>query len=86
MLVSCDAALIATISHLSIDHEIQTNVASQASQASGDLQRAKFEGVLLDCDSVSGTADVLVSLLGSASNRNAVVVTVFTGYVSAEFK
>jgi hypothetical protein len=86
MLVSCDAALIATISHLSIDHEIQTNVASQASQASGDLQRAKFEGVLLDCDSVSGTADALVSLLGSASNRNAVVVTVFTGNVSAEFK
>lgn len=86
MLVTRDPALVATVSHLSNDREIQTNVVPQAFQASGDLQRAKFEGVLLDCDSVSGTADVLISLLGSPSNRNAVVVTITTGKVPAEFK
>jgi len=86
MLVTRDPALVATVSDFSSTHEIQTNVVQQVPQASGDLQHAKFEGVLLDCDSVSGTTDVLVSLLGSSSNRNAVVVTIATGKVSAEFR
>jgi len=86
MLVTRDPALVASISDLSSDCEIQTNVVPHASQASSDVQRTKFEGVLLDSDSVSGTADVLVSLLGSPSNRNAVVVTIATNKVSAEFQ
>jgi hypothetical protein len=86
MLVTRDPALVATVSELSRDQQIQTSVVSHALQACGDVRRTKFEGVLLDCDSVSGTAEVLVSLLESTSNRNAVVVTIATGKVSAELQ
>jgi len=86
MLVSRDPDLIGTLSNLSSDCKIDADVVQHASQASGDLARAKFEGVVLDCDSVSGTADVLLSLLGSPSNRNAVVLTIATPQVPPDFR
>lgn len=86
MLLTRDPALVAAVSDFSGDCEIPVDTVQHAYDASACLERAKFEGVMLDCDSVSGAADVLVSLLASRSNRNAVVVTVATGTVSPEFK
>ncbi len=86
LLVTRDPALVATVSDLSAEREIETAVVQHVAQATNDLQRAKYEGVMLDSDSVSGTADVLACLLGSPSNRNAVVVTIATGHVSAEVR
>ena len=86
MLVTRDPALVATVSDSSNDRETEIEIVQHALQASGNLQHAKFEGVMLDCDSVSGASDILASLLASRSNRNAVVVTIATGAVAEEFK
>jgi len=86
LLVSQDPALVAMVTNMASEYKVRTLAVEQASNACMDLRASKFEGVMLDCDSVLGIAPVLSAVLESPSNRRSVIVAVLTDFVSSDFR
>lgn len=86
LLVSQDSELVSTVTDVAGEHKIRTLAVEQAATACTDLNGSKFEGVMLDCDSVLGAAPVLSSVLESPSNRKAVIIAIVTGAVPTDFR
>ena len=74
------------VTSVASEHDVCTHAVAQASQACKDLRVSKFEGVMLDCDSILGAAPVLSSVLESPSNRNSVILAIISGAVPSDFR
>src|SRR5881394_1241982 len=73
LLLSADPNLITTFTGLSSELGIEAVSSEDSYEASQQLNRARYEAVVLDFDTVSGVGPVLASVRESPSNKNSVV-------------
>lgn len=78
LLLTSDAALVSTFSDLSDQLGIDARASAAPQEARMELDRAKYEGVVLDYDTIADAGPVLTSMRQSPSNRNSVVFAVAT--------
>jgi hypothetical protein len=78
LLLSADPLLITTFSGVSSELGIQAESSCDSAQVSQQLNRARYEAVVLDFDTVSGAAPVLASVRESRSNKDTIVFAAAT--------
>jgi ActR/RegA family two-component response regulator len=78
LLVTADEWLISLVDKATQEFGIETQTTHDAVAASDHVRRAKYDGVVLDFDTVSETPNLLEMLRNSRSNRSAVVFAVAT--------
>src|SRR5579864_433647 len=79
LVITLDPWLGSTFSDLSKEFGIYTQTSSDSRGVPEELGREKFEALLLDFDTVSDSAPILITLRGNPSNNSAVVLAVATG-------
>ena len=79
LVVTLDPWLGTTFSDVSKEFGIYTQTSSSARGVPEELGRERFEALLVDFDTVSDWAPILVTLRGSPSNKTAIVLAVATG-------
>ena len=79
LVVTLDPWLGSTFSDLSKEFGIYTQTSSNARGVPEELARERFEALLLDFDTVSESAPILITLRRNPSNKSAVVLAVATG-------
>jgi len=79
LVITLDPWLGSTFSDLSKEFGIYTQTSSNARGVPEELGRERFEALLLDFDTVSDSAPILITLRGNPSNKSAVVLAVATG-------
>jgi hypothetical protein len=79
LVVTLDPWLGTTFSDVSKEFGIYTQTSSSARGVPEELGRERFEALLVDFDTVSDSAPILVTLRGSPSNKSAIVLAVATG-------
>lgn len=84
LLLTTDPLLASTFSDVSRTLGIEAQCSDSSQEVSDQLNRAKYEGVVLDFDTVANARPVLTSVRESRSNKNAVVFAVATGSKVAE--
>lgn len=78
LVLTADPLLITTFSGVSSELGIQAESSDDSDEVSLQLNRARYEAVLLDFDTVSGAGPVLTSVRESRSNRDTVVFAAAT--------
>lgn len=78
LLVTADQWLTSLVDKATQEFGIETQTTNNAAAASAQVRRAKYDGVVLDFDTVSETSSVLEILRSSRSNKSAVVFAVAT--------
>jgi CheY-like chemotaxis protein len=78
LLLTADPLLVTTFTDLSGELGIKAQFTNNSQQVSDQMNRAKYEGLVFDFDTVSDAHSVLASVRESRSNRNAVVFAVAT--------
>jgi DNA-binding response OmpR family regulator len=73
LLLTPDNSLASTFAELSREFGIEAQASSKTSGMPDELQRAKYEAVLLDFDRVPGAGDILAKLRESPSSKTAVI-------------
>ncbi len=76
LLLSHDLALLNVVRRVCDDAGIALQLATDAPEAEEMLSRAKFDGVIADCDDVPAAVSVIQNLRKGASNRTAIVFAV----------
>lgn len=84
LVLTLDPVLSRTFVRLSDELGIKADTSSLAQQASDRLSAAKYEGVLLDFDTIMDAHPILRKVKQSASNKNAIVFAVATERGKAE--
>lgn len=84
LVLTSDPMLSRTFTTLSYELGIETHTSSLARQASDQLANEKYEGVLLDFDTIVDARPILRKVKESASNKNAIVFAVATERQQAE--
>jgi DNA-binding response OmpR family regulator len=79
LVVTLDPWLGTAFSDVSKELGIDAQISSSARGVCEELGQERFEALLVDFDTVSDSAPILVTLRGSASNRSAIVLAVATG-------
>src|SRR5260370_7353851 len=78
LLVTPDPWLVANFTNVSRELGIDAQRSGKTGGCPEELGRAKYEAVLVDCDTVPETLAILASVRESPANRNAVVFAVAT--------
>ncbi len=78
LMLTADPLLISTFSGISSELGIQAESSGDSDAVSQQLNRARYEAVVLDFDTISGAAPVLASVRESPSNKDAVVFAAAT--------
>src|SRR5579864_7393351 len=78
LLLSADPGLVSAFTAASSELGIEAQSSNDGTQVSDQLNRAKYEGVVLDLDTVSSARSVLANVRKSRSNKNAIVFAVAT--------
>src|SRR5581483_6346532 len=78
LLLSADQGLVTTFTDLSKELGIEAQCTMDSREMSEQLSRAKYEGVLLDFDTIADARPVLARVRESCSNKNAIVFAVAT--------
>lgn len=76
LLLTVDPLLVTTFTGASKELGIEAQSTEDSHQLSEHLNRAKYEGVVLDFDTVSDAHPALASVRESRSNKNAIVFAV----------
>jgi DNA-binding response OmpR family regulator len=84
LVLTADLALSRTFACLFDELGIEAHTRSASTSATEELSRAKYEGVLLDFDTVADARPVLTQVKQSRSNKNAIVLAVATEPSQAE--
>jgi len=84
LLLTADPSLVTTFTDVSGGLGIEAQSSRDCQQVTDQLNRAKYEGLVLDFDTVSNARAVLASLRQSRSNKNAVVFAIATNRGDAE--
>jgi DNA-binding response OmpR family regulator len=84
LLLTADPALVAAFTDLSKEFHIETQSSQDCQDASAQLSREKYEGVVLDFDTIANARPVLASVRESRSNKNAIVFAVATNTTHME--
>lgn len=78
LVITADQGLSRTVASLFEELGIEAHTSSGSETAAEELSRAKYEGVLLDFDTVVDPCPVLAQVRQSRSNKNAIVLAVAT--------
>lgn len=78
LFVTADSGLVNTFAHATKEIGIEAHVSHSPAEISTQLNRAKFEALVLDFDTVSEARPILATARQSSSNKNAVVFAVAT--------
>ena len=78
LLLTADPSLVATFSNLSSELHIEAQSSEDSKRVSDDLSRGKYEGIVLDFDTVANVRPVLARVRKSRTNKNAIVLAVAT--------
>ena len=78
LVLTADPLLLTTFSGVSSELGIQAESSDDSDEVSLQLNRARYEAVLLDFDTVSGAGPVLASVRESRSNKDTVVFAAAT--------
>ena len=78
LLLTADPSLVSTFTTVSAELGIKAESSGDSREISEHLNRAKYEGLVLDFDTVADARPVLISLRESRSNKDAVVFAVAT--------
>ena len=78
LLVTADSNLVNTFADLSRDLGLQTHACESTREISTQLNRARYEALVLDFDTVRDARPILATAQESRSNKNAVVFAVAT--------
>lgn len=78
LVLTADPLLITTFGGVSSELGIQAESSDDSNEVSLQLNRARYEALLLDFDTVSGAGPVLASVRESRSNRDTVVFAAAT--------
>jgi PilZ domain len=81
LLLTEDSSLIAAFAGVSRELGIEAEFTGNSQLVSNQLNRAKYEGVLLDFDTVNGAHPILASIRESRSNKNIVVFALATDHM-----
>src|SRR5579864_3728245 len=84
LLLTADPSLAAVFSDFSKELGIDAQYSANTREVSEQLNRAKYEGVVLDFDTITDARPVLASVRQSRSNQNAVLFAVATAGNLAE--
>jgi hypothetical protein len=84
LVITADQGLSRTVSSLFDELGIEAHTSSGSESAAEELSRAKYEGVLLDFDTVVDASPVLAKVRQSRSNKNAIVLAVATERAKAD--
>lgn len=84
LLLTADPLLVTTFTDVSKQLGIEAQPSEHFEEVSDQLNKAKYEGIVLDFDTVSNARPVLASLRESRSNRNAVLFAIVTNIRDAE--
>ncbi len=76
LLLSSDLALLNVVRRVCDEAGMALQLATDAPEAEEMLARAKFDGLIVDCDDVPAAAAVIQNLRKGVSNRSAVVFAV----------
>jgi DNA-binding response OmpR family regulator len=76
LLLSRDLALLNVMRRVCDEAGIALQLATDAPEAEDMLARAKFDGLVADCDDVPSATTVIQNLRKGASNRSAVVFAI----------
>jgi len=83
LLLTSDGSLASTVTDLSRELGLTAQTSKQFHEVQDDLNCAKFEGVLVDLDTVDDARSVLSAVRASRSNKNSVVFVIATDYGEA---
>ena len=78
LLLTADPALISTFVDLSKEFHIKTESTGDYHDVSDRLTQDKYEGIILDFDTVAGARPLIARVRESRSNKNAIVFAVAT--------
>lgn len=78
LLLTADPVLITTFTGVSSELGIQAESSEDSGEVSEQLNRARYEAIVLDFDTVAGAGPVLASVRESRSNRDTVVFAAAT--------
>src|SRR5437868_10858244 len=78
LLLTADRSLVATVADVSREIGMEAHASGDAREISDQLNQTKYEGVILDFDTVSNARPVFASLRESRSHKNAIVFAVAT--------
>ena len=84
LLLTADPSLVATFDSLSSELHIEAQASVDSRRIADDLGRGKYEGIVLDFDTVPDLRPVLASVRTSSANKNAVVFAVATNLARME--
>jgi len=84
LLFTTDPLLVASFKNASRELGIEAEFSQDCQQVSDHLNHAKYEGVVVDFDTVSNARPVLASVRKSPSNQNAVLFAVATNFTDAQ--
>jgi DNA-binding response OmpR family regulator len=84
LLLTADPLLASTFTNLFGELNIEAHASDDSQHIADQLNRAKYEGIVLDFDTVSNARPVLANVRESRSNKNAIVFAVATNANHAE--
>ncbi|MFB3916777.1 MAG: PilZ domain-containing protein [Terriglobales bacterium] len=79
LLLSQDAGVLRVLRRVLDEIEVQMMVTTAAAEATAILGRRKFDAVIIDCDDIAGSAEVIKHLRQGASNKAAIVFSIVNG-------
>lgn len=83
LLLARDAIALRVLRRVLDEIGVQLMVTTSAAEAAEVLSRRKFDAVIIDCDDIAGSSDVLKHLRQGASNKAAIVFAIVSGGTSA---
>ena len=84
LLLTADPLLVSIFTNLFGELGIEAHASEDSQHIADQLNRAKYEGIVLDFDTVSNARPVLANVRESRSNKNAIVFAVATNANRAE--
>lgn len=84
LLLTTDPLLASTFTNLFGELGIEAQASHDSERVADQLNRAKYEGIVLDFDTISNARPVLANVRESRSNKNAIVFAVATNATHAE--
>jgi hypothetical protein len=84
LLLTADPVLASTFTNLFGELGIEAQTSEDSQDIADRLNRAKYEGIVLDFDTLSNARPVLANVRESRSNKNAIVLAVATNTNHAE--
>lgn len=83
LLLTSDRGLASAVTDLSRELGLTAQTSQRFQEVQNELNRAKFEGVLVDLDTINDAQSVLSAVRASRSNKSSVIFVIATDYTEA---